>query len=186
MPSSSSAAAIASTCEATETGSSSASAMHRPDRRVPPAQPGVVDMAAGGVDRATDRDADPQRPPTMPTPQVATGAVGQRGQRGPLRGARRRGLDGVQGAAEQVGGHDAGGPGADVDAQRQERLVVDLDGHPGTPDRAGNGQVGAFPQDSGLQKGDDLAVYRRNRQRGDLGDDVAADRAAQPHGPEHR
>ncbi len=122
----------------------------------------------------------------MPTPQVATGAVGQRGQRGTLGCTRRRGFDGVEGAAEQVGGHDAGGPGADMDAQRQKRLVVDLDGHPGTPDRAGDGQVGAFPQDSGVQEGDDLAVYRRNRQRGGLGDDVAADRAAQPNGPEHR
>ena len=31
--------------------------------------------------------------------------------------------------------------------------MVDLDGHPGTPDRPGNGQVGAFPQDSSVQQG---------------------------------
>jgi len=68
----------------------------------------------------------------------------------------------------------------------RKRFVVDLDGHPGTPDRAGDRQVGAFPQDTRVQEGDDLAIYRRNAERGDLGDDVAADRAAQPHGTKHR
>ena len=55
---------------------------HRPDGRLAPAQPGVVDVAGGAVDGATDRDPDPERPPPMPAPQVPGRALGQRRQRG--------------------------------------------------------------------------------------------------------
>jgi len=156
---------------------------HLSDRRLPPAQSRVVHLAGGAVDGATDGNPDPQRPPPMPTPQVAACAVGQRHERGPGRVARRRGLDGVEGAAEQVGGHDAGGARTDVDAQRHERLVVDLHRHARAADRAGDGQVGALPQQAGFQQGDDLTVDRRDAQRGDAGDDVTTDRSAQPDGP---
>ena len=129
-PSSSSAPAIASTCDATETGRPSASASTGSDRGVRPAQPRVVEVARGAVDDAAGGDADPQRAAAVPAAQVAAGAAGERRQRGGLGTARRRGLDDVERAPEQVGGHDAGGAGADVDAQRQERLVVDLDRAP--------------------------------------------------------
>ena len=138
----------------------------------------MVDVAGDAVDHTADRDADPQRAAAMPAAQVAAGAAGQRGQRGGLASARCRGLDRVERAAEQVGGDDAGGPGADVDAERQERLVVDLDGDARPPDRAGDGEVGAFAQDTRVQQGGDLAVDRGDAQLGDLGDHVTRDRAA--------
>ena len=68
-----------------------------------------------------------------------------------------------------------------MDAQRHERFVVDLHRHAGATDGPGNGQVGALPQQTRVEQRDDLAVYRRDAQRGDAGDDVTADRAAQPH-----
>jgi len=111
----------------------------------------MVDVPAGAVDDAADCHPDPQRPPAVPPPEVPPCAVGQRGQRRTLGTSRCRGLDGVEGAAEQVGGHDAGGSCPDVDAQRQERLVVDLDRHPGTADRTGDRQVGAFPEKARVQ-----------------------------------
>ena len=159
---------------------------HGPDRGVRPAQPGVVEVPGGAVDDAARGDADPQRPAPVPAAQVAAGAAGERGERRVLRTARRRRLDDVEGAAEQVGRHDAGGAGADVDAEGQERLVVDLDRHPRAADGAGDGQVGALPQHPGVEQGGDLAVHRGDAQAGGLGDDVAGDRAAQPGGAEHR
>ena len=73
-----------------------------------------------------------------------------------------------------------------MDAQRHERFVIDLHGHAWAPDGPGDGQVGALAQQTGLKQRDDLTVYRRNAERGDPGDDVTADRAAQPHGTEDR
>ena len=122
----------------------------------------------------------------MPAAQVAAGAAGQRGQRLGLPTARGGGLDGVEGPAEQVGGHDARGARADMDAQGEERLVVDLDGHAGPADRPGDGEVGAFAQDPGVQQGGDLTVDRRDGQLGDLSDHVAGDRATLAHRGEDR
>ena len=135
-------------------------------------------MAGGAVDGATDRHPDPQWLAPVPPPQVPVRAVGQRRQRRPCGAARGRGLDRVQRAAEQVGGHDAGGPCADVDAQRHERFVVDLDGHSRASDGPGDGEVGALTQQPGLEQGDDLTVHRRDAQLCDAGDDVTSDRAA--------
>jgi hypothetical protein len=124
----------------------------------------MVHLAGGAVDGATDGDPHPQGPPAMPTTQVAAGRVGQRREGGPGWVARSRGLDGVEGAAEQVGGHDAGGSCTDVDAERHERLVVDLDRHARAADRAGDGQVGALAQQACFQQRDDLAVDRGDAQ----------------------
>jgi hypothetical protein len=73
-----------------------------------------------------------------------------------------------------------------VDAQCYERLVVDLHWHAWAADGSGDGQVGALPQQTGLKQRDDLAVDRRNAERCDPGDDVTADWATQPDGPENR
>jgi hypothetical protein len=72
-----------------------------------------------------------------------------------------------------------------VDAQRQIGLVVDLDGDARPPDGSGDGQVGAFAQDTRVQQRGDLTVHRRDAQRSDLGDDVTRDRTAEPGGAEH-
>jgi len=74
---------------------------------------------------------------------------------------------------------------ADVDPERHERFVVDLHRHPGAADGAGDGQIGALPQEAGVEQRDDLAVDRGDAQRCDAGDDVTADRPAQSDGPEH-
>ena len=145
-PSSSSAPAIASTCDGHRHRQAQRLGEHRPDGGVRPAQPRVVDVPGGAVDHAAGGDADPQRAAPVPAAQVAARAAGQRGQRRPLGAARRRRLDRVERAAEQVGGHDAGGAGADVDAQRQERFVVDLDGDARAADRSRHRQVGALAQ----------------------------------------
>ncbi len=87
---------------------------------------------------------------------------------------------------EQVGGHDAGGAGADVDAQCQEGFVVDLDGHPRPSDRSRHRQVGALAEHSRVEQRGDLTVHRGDAELGDLGDDVARNRATQPCGTEHR
>ena len=60
-PSSSSAPAIASTWEATETGKPERLGEHRTDRGVRPAQPGVVEVAGGAVDDTAGGNSDPQR-----------------------------------------------------------------------------------------------------------------------------
>ena len=159
---------------------------HRADRRIRPAQPRVVEVSGGAVDDATGGHPHPQRAAAVPATQVAAGAAGKRCQRGGLRAPRRRRLDHVERAAEQVGGHDAGGAGTDVDAEREERLVVDLDRHPRPADRTGDGEVGAFAQHPGVQQGGDLPVHRGDAQLGDLGDDVTGDRTAQPRRSEHR
>ena len=146
----------------------------------------MVDVSGGAVDDAARGHADPQRPATVPATQVAARAAGQRRQRRVLRAARRRRLDHVERAAEQVGRHDAGGAGADVDAEGEERLVVDLDRHPRPADGAGDGQVGPLAQHAGVEQGGDLAVHRGDAQAGGLGDDVAGDGAAQSGRAEHR
>ena len=121
----------------------------------------------------------------MPTTQIAAGTGGQRRQRGGLRTPRCRRLDHIERAAEQVGGHDAGGARADVDAQCQIRLVIDLDRHARPADGAGDSEVGAFPQHTGVEQRRDLAVDRGDAESGDLRDDVTRDRAAQSGGAEY-
>ena len=73
-----------------------------------------------------------------------------------------------------------------MDTQRQKRLVVDLDRHAGPADGTGDREVGALAQDASIQQRGDLAVHRRNAELGDLGDDVAGDRAAKASGAEYR
>ena len=140
---------------------------HRPDRGVRPAEPGVVEVSGGGVDDAAGGDADPQRLAAVPAAQVAARAVGQRRQRGVLRALRGRRLHHVERAAEQVGGHDAGGTRADVDAKGQERLVVDLDGDAWPADGAGHREIGPLTQHARVEQRGDLAVHRGNGQPGD-------------------
>jgi hypothetical protein len=82
----------------------------------------VIDVAGDAVHHTADRDADPQRTTAMPAAQVAAGTAGQRRQRLGLPTARGGGFDGVEGPTEQVGGHDARGARADVDAEGEERL----------------------------------------------------------------
>ena len=65
-----------------------------------------------------------------------------------------------------------------MDAQRQIGLVIDLDRDPRPPDGAGDGQVGAFTQDTRIQQRGDLTVDRGDAELGDLGDDVTRDRTA--------
>ena len=178
--------AIASTCDATDTGRPERFGEHRSDGRIRPAQPRVVEVSGRAVDDAAGGHADPQRAAAVPAAQVAAGAAGQRRERGLLGAARRRRLDDVERAAEQVGGHDAGGARADVDAEREERFVVDLDRHPGPADGTGHREVGAFAQHTGVQQGGDLAVHRRDAQLGDL---AMTSRAIGPRdagGAEHR
>ena len=146
----------------------------------------MVEVSGGAVDDAARGHAHPQRAAAVPAAQIAAGAACQRGQRRGLRAARGRRLHRVQRAAEQVGGHDAGGARADVDAERQERLVVDLDRHAGPADGAGDREVGALAQDPRVQQRSDLAVHRRDAELGDLRDDVTGDRAAQARRAEHR
>ena len=65
-----------------------------------------------------------------------------------------------------------------MDAQRQIGLVIDLDRDARPPDGAGDGQVGAFAQDTRVQQRGDLTVDRGDAELGDLGDDVTRDRTA--------
>jgi hypothetical protein len=146
----------------------------------------VVEVAGGAVDDAAGGDPHPQRAATVPAAQVAAGAAGQRRQRGGLRAPWRRRLNRVECAPEEVGRHDAGGAGTDVDSERQERLVVDPDGHARPADRTGDGEVGPFTQNTGIEQRGDLTVHRGDAQLGDLGDDVTRDRTAQARGTEHR
>ena len=67
----------------------------------------------------------------MPAAQVPPRAACDRRQTCGLTAARRRRLDDVERSPEQVCGDDARRAGADVDAERQERLVVHLDRHAG-------------------------------------------------------
>ena len=151
---------------------------HRPDRRVGPPEPGVIEIPGRAVDDPAHRHAHPQGTTPVPTAQVARRAARQGRQRRVLAAARRRRLDHVERPTEEVGGHDAGGAGADVDAEGEERFVVDLDRDPRPADGAGEGEIGAFPQDAGVEQGGDLAVDRRDAQTGGLGDHVTSDRAA--------
>ena len=129
---------------------------------------------------------DPQRPATMPAAEVAAGAVGQRRQGRGLRTARSRRLDRIEGPAEQVAGHDAGCAGADVQAEGQVRLVVDLDRNARRPIAPGTARSGTLAQQFRIQQGADLAVDRGDRQPGVCCDGVAGHGPALADGGEHR
>ena len=122
----------------------------------------------------------------MPAAQIAPGAIGQCRQRGRLRPTRRGHLHHVQGTAQQVAGHDAGGAGAHVHAERQIRLVIDLNRDARPADRPGRDKVRPLTQQLRVEKRRDLPVHRRDRQPGDGRDGVAGDRPPLPDGGEHR
>jgi hypothetical protein len=145
----------------------------------------MVEIARRTVDDTTRGHAHPQRAAAVPTAQIASGTGRQGCQRRGLRTPRCRCLDDVERAAEQIGGHDAGRARADVQAQRQVGLVIDLDGHSRPADGAGDGQIGPFPQHAGVEQRRDLTVDRRDAELGDLGYDVTRDRTAQSGGAEH-
>ena len=156
------------------------------DRGLRPTEPGVVNLTRGAVHRAADSHPNPQRPAAMPTAQVAVGAISQCGQRRCLWTAGGGCLDGVESAPEQVGGHDAGGPGADVDAEGQEGLVVDLNRDPWPPDRTGGGEIRALPQQLRLEQGTDMSIDRSDGQPAQFGDHVAGHRPALTHRVENQ
>ncbi|SHW48428.1 Uncharacterised protein [Mycobacteroides abscessus subsp. abscessus] len=146
----------------------------------------MVDVTGGAVHHTTGGDPDPQRAAPVPAAQVTLRAAGQRCQRGVLVAARRGRLDHVEGAAEEVGRDDRGGPGADVQAQGEERFVVDLDRDTRPADGAGDGEVGPLTQHPGVQQGGDLPVHRGDAEPGGLRDHVPGDGAAQPRRTEDR
>ena len=100
----------------------------------------------------------------MPASQVTAGALGQRRQRGSAGTQWRWGFDRVERAAEQIGGHDAGGPRADMNAQRHEWFVVDLHRHAGATNSPRNCQICALAQQTRVEQRDDLAVHRCDAQ----------------------
>ncbi|SHV23887.1 Uncharacterised protein [Mycobacteroides abscessus subsp. abscessus] len=144
----------------------------------------MIHSPGRSVDHSTGGNSHPQGPTTVPTGQVALCAPGQRSQRGALRTVWRRSFHHVEGPAEQIGCHDAGGTGSDVDTQGQERLVVELHGHPGTPDGTRDRQIGAFAQQPGVEQGRHLSVDGSNGKACDLGDRVSGDRSTHTCGTE--
>ena len=66
------------------------------DRRLSPAQPRMVDLAADAVHNTTAGHPDPEWAATVPATEIAAGAIGQRGQRGGLGTTRRGRLDRVE------------------------------------------------------------------------------------------
>ncbi len=143
-------------------------------------------MPGGAVGHTARGHADGERATTVPAAQVAARTLGQRRQCRVLRAPRGRRLHDVEGSAEQIGRHDAGGSRADVQAEGEVRLVVDLDGHPRPTDRTGHGEIGAFPQNTGPEQGGDLTIHGGDAEPGGLGDDVAGDGAAQAGRTEDR
>ena len=146
----------------------------------------MVDVPGGAVHHPAGRHADPQRTATVPATAVAADAVGQRGQSRGLRTRCGRRLDRIEGATEQVTGHDAGGSRSDMYPESEVRLVIDLDRNARPADGSRYRQIGSLAHQLRIEQCADLTVHRGDRQSGGRGDGVPGHRTAPADGGEDR
>jgi len=112
----------------------------------------VPQPAAVGGELPADDQPDLQHPPPGPTGAEPAQPVGQQGDDLGRVAGRAGHVHRAEHLTAQVAGGQGGPAQPDVDAQHAVVVRVEFHRQPGPADRAGRGQVGALPQQAGVQQ----------------------------------